>query len=108
MENWKGLEADDNIPSVQIKVAREARAHLPSLLPFDGNNIPLNRETVQIWINGLGFALSQASKLCKRDDKASLQELDMWLTAAWWMLSQSKIQRVLRDTKSLLREFDGV
>lgn len=107
MENWKGPEADDNIPSVQIRVPQEARPHLPSRLPFDGNNIPLNRETVQMWINGLGFALSKASKLCKENDKLSLQELDTWLMSAWWIMGQSEIRDVIRDTQSLLRDFNG-
>ena len=108
MKDWKGPMSDDIIESSWIEVSTNAMTYLPlTKLPRDGENVLLDRDTVQKWIVGLGKLLSLAHDLYAENDKESLFRLHNLLTGAFFLLHLPQIQKILCATPSLVRDFDG-
>ena len=108
MKDWKGPMPDEIIESSWIDISTNAMTYLPlTTLPRDGENVLLDRDTVQKWIVGLGKLLSLAHDLYAKNDMGSLFRLHTLLTGAFFLLDLPQIRKILCDTPSLVRDFDG-
>ena len=109
MKNWQGPALGDmKVESSRIKVSKNMMTYLPlTELPYDGESVPFDRDTVQTWIVGLGELLSFANEQCAEDDTESLFDLSDALAGTLFLLDLPQIQKTLCDTRSLAKYFDS-
>ena len=112
MENWQGPAETDIFDSSQVRISDSMMKILPlSGIPFakagDFNTVPLNRDSVQTWIVALGKLLAASNKRCTKNDSAALHIVNDTLMGASFIMGNPAIQKILCNTPSLAKDFDG-
>ena len=107
MVHWKP-NADDKFDEAQIRLpmfTANAIAIKQKLLPTptkDGS-IPLNAETVQLWVNCLGKLFLAASKLVRKTTFSALADLTTLMIYIDDILERPEIQALFHKTLSFSR-----